>query len=146
MSENANIRGSIKLDNLIETGCFTSIDDFLKRLPDMLTVEIPADVTNVTIGSTQPNSDQLNNLWIKKDNSGSFVGLFLFAQGGWNQVYPVPQELHLVYGDSTVIPTGYQLASDDVNISPTQLAFLQLMWHSNGGGGYDIFHISYAGF
>ena len=137
------IRGAIKLDNFMEGLCFESFDAFIKALPSMLTVELPAGITNVTSSSQQPGDDERDHLWVRLDGSGSFLGLFVYAQGAWQQVYPPPNVLYLVYGDSRVIPTGYQLASDSPNLTSAQITALKGSWLIGGTSPvwYSLFHV-----
>lgn len=142
------IRGTISLDGFLDGRCFKSWDEFVKALPSMLTVEIPADSTNVSVGNVQPTDDQRDNLWVRKDNSGSFIGLYVYSQGAWQQVYPPPLSLSLIVGDSRVVPIGYQLASDSSLIDATMLAALQKLWVVGGVGPpvwYKMFHVMYVG-
>lgn len=142
------IRGAIKLDNFLEGKCFTSWSDFISDLPNMLSVEIPTGITNVNIGNLQPSSSELDHLWIKTDGSGSFIGMFIYTTGSWRQIYPAPNQLFLMYGNSTSIPAGYTLASADPNISAAELANLQKVWTvlSTSPTVYSVFHVTYTGF
>lgn len=142
------VRGAIRLDNFVEGKCFTSWAEFLQELPNLLTVELPTGITNVTIGINQPTSSELGNLWIKTDGSGSFVGLFLYMQGAWQQIYPAPNQLFLMYGDSRSVPAGYTLASADPNISALMLSNLQKIWTIGGTTPtwYSVYHATYTGF
>ena len=142
------ITGALKLNNFMEGKCFTSWADFIAAVPSMFSVEVPSNITNVSIGNQQPTSSELDHLWIKQDPSGSFIGLFLYAQGAWQQVYPVPNQIFLVYGDSRNIDPGFTLASDDTNLSAAQIQTLQKIWHIGGTSPtwYSIFHVTYTGF
>lgn len=142
------IRSAVKLDGLIEGKCFTSWEEFLSELPKMLIVEIPTGITNVTVGNAQPSSSELDHLWVKTDGAGSFIGLFIYATGSWRQIYPVPNQIFLMYGDSSNIPDGYRLASEDPNISAAMLANLQKVWSilTTSPTTYSVFHVTYAGF
>ena len=142
------IRGAIKLDSFIQGRCFTSWEDFIKQLPTLLAIELPPDITNITIGNQQPTDDQRDNLWIRKDNSGSFLGFYLYAQGAWQQIFPVPNEIFLIYGDSRAVPAGYQLASNSSQLTVNQVTVLKKLWHLGGTSPdwYDMFHVTYIGF
>lgn len=142
------IRGAIKLDNFVEGKCFTSWEDFIKAFPQMMTVEVPKNITNVTLGPTAPSSSDLDNLWVKTDSGGNFVGLYIFSGGAWNQIYPAPQQLIFMYGDSRAVPPGYQLAVDNPNITATQLQDMQKIWSIGGTSPtwFTTFHCVYVGF
>jgi hypothetical protein len=147
-TSNDVLRGTVKLDGFLEGCCFTSWDDFVKKLPSLLAIEIPSNVTNVTIGNTQPTDDERDNLWIRKDNSGSFLGMFIYSQGTWQQIYPPPLSAILMLGDSRVIPAGYQLASDVTFVDAATLTALQSLWVIGGTSPtwYKMFHVFYTGF
>jgi hypothetical protein len=142
------VRGAIYLDSFLEGKCFKSWDEFVQALPSMLAVEVPASVSNVSVGNTQPNDDERDNLWVRKDNSGSFMGLFVYSQGAWQQIYPPPNAASLVLGDSRNVPAGYILASDASFVDVNTLAKLMTMWEVGGLGPpvwYKMFHIFYVG-
>lgn len=143
------IRGAIKLDGFTEGVCFKSWDDFLATLPSLLAIEIPDDITNVTIGNTQPTDDQRDNLWIRKDSAGVFMGFYLYASGAWQKIWPVDGELIMIVGDSRTPPTGFTTATNLSSLTAAQKAFLQSRWHIVPGSSptyYDIFEVSYTGF
>lgn len=142
------IRGAVKLDGFIEEKCFKSWAEFITALPSMLALEIPDSITNVTVGNTQPTDDQRDNLWIRKDSSGSFVGFYLYAQGTWQKIFPADGELTWVSGDSRVIAPGYTLATNLTDLTAAQKAFLTARWHIGGTSPtwYDIFEVRYTGF
>lgn len=142
------IRGALKLDNFLEGKCFESWDDFVKAIPNMFTIEVPGSITNVTVGNEQPTDDERDNLWIRKDTSGSFMGLYLYAQGAWQQIYPLPHQLFRITGDSRHPPVGFTLATDDTNLSSSIRAFLPGTWHVGGTTPtwYDVFEVTYTGF
>lgn len=148
-SENDLIRGAVKLDTFIEDKCFTSWKEFIAALPGMLTVEIPASITNVNVGNQQPSDSERDNLWIRKDNAGSFLGIYLYASGSWKKIYPVPGEFNIIFGDSRTPPDGYTLTDDLSSLTSSQKAVLRKVWHVGGTSPstwYDIFTVQYTGF
>lgn len=143
------IRGAIKIDNFLQDKCFTSWKDFVLALPQMLTVEVPTSVTNVTVGTVQPGDDEKDNLWIRRDNSGSFLGMYIFAAGSWKQIFPVPNEIFYVYGDSRQPPPGYSFVEDVTTFSVDELNKMRLIWHVGGTvptTWYSTYHCVYVGF
>lgn len=142
------LRGAIKIDNFLEGKCFTSWKDFVLALPQMLSVEVPTSVTNVTVGTVQPGDDEKDNLWIRRDNSGSFLGMYTFAAGSWKQIFPVPNEIFYVYGDSRNPPAGYSFVEDVTTFSADELTKMRQIWHLGGSSPtwYSTFHIVYVGF
>lgn len=144
------IRGAIKIDGLLEAQCFTSWEDFVKSLPNLLSVEVPVSVTNVTIGNLQPSEDERDHLWFRKDASGSFVGLYLYAQGAWRKIFPVDGEIVWVYGDSRVPPAGYTVIdTGDAYITAAVVTHLKQFYSETTVGGstfYKYYAARYSGF
>jgi len=141
--------GSLKLLGKLDCNCFTSWQDFIKAIPSMFAVEIPPDITNVTLSNNQPDADQQDHVWFKLNSAGNFVGIFLYITGSWRQVYPVPNQIFQVFGDSRVPPTGYILVdSSNPNFTAAEVAALQANWvpHPTEPGVYTIFNVTYAGF
>lgn len=153
-NEDINVKGSIKINDLPDLGCFTSFEELLKALPTFLTVEIPNTITNVIISNVQPLDDQRDALWIRRNNAGSFVGLYIYASGTWRQIFPVgggntgTVQLFRVKGDSRHIPEGYTLADEDnPSITANEASFLKTMWlKAPGQDYYVIFQVTYTGF
>ena len=142
------IRGALKLDNFMENKCFSSWEDFVKAFPSMFSVEVPPDITNVSIGAAEPSATDRDHLWIKLDGAGSFVGLYIYAQGAWQKIYPLSNQLFFMYGDSRSLPAGYTLAANDPNISASQLTQMQKIWTLGGTSPswWTTFHVTYTGF
>ena len=142
------VLGALKLTGIVDAQCYKSFKEFVTAIPDLFSVEIPNNITNVTVGNEQPSASERDHLWVKTSGSGSFIGLFLYAQGAWNQIYPVPQGIFRMYGDSRAVPDGYLLASDDPNISSAMLAEMQKTWVTGGTSPtwYTLFQVTYIGF
>ena len=123
------ISGSLKLADLPDLFCFTSWPEFLKALPDLLTVEIPAGLTNVVITNVQPNDTQRDFVWFRMSNGGSFIGIYLFSAGKWTQFFPVPLAIyHVAGGDSRTPPDGYILTEDASYLTANERAKIRETW------------------
>lgn len=83
------VNAELVVKNIPEQACFTNFVDFVKALPQYLGVEVPASVTNVVVSNIQPSSSQTTSLWIRLDNSGSFIGIYVFSGGTWRNIYPI---------------------------------------------------------
>lgn len=143
------IRGVLKLDGFIEGKYFTSWQDFVQSIPDLFSVEVPNNITNVTIGSTEPSSSERDNMWFKENSAGSPVGIFIYSGGAWKQFLPVPNEIHLIYGDSRTPPFGYTVVTDSPVFSPAQVAEMQKVWSVGGTTPtpwWTVFHVVWTGF
>lgn len=142
------ISGAIKLSGLMEGKCFTSWQEFVQALPSMLTIEVPSSISNVTVGNIQPAADELDHLWIRKDSSGSFVGLYVFSLGKWRQVYPVDGEVIWMNGDSRLIPDGYVLIDTGTSgFTQDVINHIKNMYKLDNTGVYYVyFAVTYVGF
>jgi len=142
------IRGMLKLNGLIDCEFYTSWQDFVAAIPKLFAVEIPNNITNVTIGDQQPSDSERDHLWFRTDSSGAFAGLYMFAQCVWQKIYPVPNQLFFMWGDSRILPPGYTLADADPNINSTELQDMQRIWSVGGTNPtwYSTFHVTYTGF
>lgn len=145
------IQGALKLVGLSDQECFKSWEEFVTAIPELFAVEVPNNITNVTLSTAQPTDSERDYLWIKLDGSGSFVGMLIYAQGGWKQIYPIPEpvlEIHHVVGDSRNLPPGFILASADPRVTATQLTKLKTDWLVGGTSPtwYSIFDMTYVGF
>lgn len=141
------ILGALKLVGKVDCQCFTSIPDFLKAFPKLFAVEVPASITNVIVSVNQPDDSQHDSVWFRIDAAGSFVGIFIYATGDWRQVWPTPQGVFRMYGNSSVVPPGYQLIdASNPHFTAAEVAAIQATWYTPGGGYYTIFDVTYEGF
>ncbi len=83
------VRGELVVENIPENACFTSFVELLKALPQYLGVLIPDTITNVIVSNVQPSSSQTTSVWFRLSNSGSFLGIYIFNQGAWHNIYPI---------------------------------------------------------
>lgn len=107
------VEGSLKIKGLPDLACFTSMLDFLKALPTYYGIEIPNSITNVIVSNVEPLDTQRDFIWFRRSNSGSFLGIYLYASGSWKQAFPAPQQIFWMYGDSRDVPDGYLLVGPD---------------------------------
>lgn len=146
-------RGNIVLTGLPDTKCFTSWQDFIAALPDLLGVEIPvSSITNVVVSNIQPSSSQTNSIWFRVSNAGSFIGIYVFADGAWQQIYPVNVDTPVVtnqifwfFGDSTQPSPGWENTQDFTGLSVAVKANLFAQWE-NEAGTYTYYSAVYVGF
>lgn len=135
--------GAVKIVGLPEGCYFESFEELLKSLCKYLAIEIPDTITNVVIGNVQPADSQRDHLWFRKDNSGTFVGLYIYTGGQWLKVFPVPGQIFRLYGDSASIPTGFTLAdTSNPNLTAAMAAALMAQWYTDGSGTYQIFDVT----
>lgn len=144
-----SIVGSIKVIDVPDDATLTTVKDLLVSLERFLAVEIDAEqITNVYVGNQEPDTTDRQVIWVRMDNSGNFVGLFVFIQGTWLQMLPPPNGIFRVFGRSDELPPGYALADENiVGISHTMDAALKGTWYPSAplDGIYFIFDVVYVG-
>jgi len=147
------VRGAIVIDNFPEGCCYKSFEEFIKALPSWLAVQIPPNISNVTIGANQPSEAERGNLWVKVGSGSIFAGLYLFTGGSWTQIYPIPNQIFRVYGDSRTPPDGFSLA--DSFVTSAAATWMRSTWHVGGTisnppvpavDWYDVFDVVYTGY
>lgn len=143
-------QGSVKIVGLPDLACFETVQQWAAALASQLAIEIPDTITNVVIGNSEPINSQTTALWIRRDNSGTFVGLYIYSSGAWVQIYPVPLPLvqfTWVTGSSLDIPTGYARADTYPTLTPAQVTFYQNRWNPDPGnpGEYLDFEVYFTG-
>ena len=146
-------RANIVLTGLPDTKCFTSWQDFLQELPNFLGVEISASsITNVIVSNVQPTSSQTNSIWFRTSNDGSFIGIYVFSQGAWQNIYPInvdspvtTNQIFWFFGDSTQPPAGFTNTNDYTGLSAAVQAALAAMW-VNETGVFTYYSAVFTGF
>lgn len=107
MSDDCNLTAEIKLVDLPDSLCFSTLQELIEALPKHLVACIPANITNVTVGTTQPTDSA--DVWFRYDSGGRFIGIWVFSAGNWVQFAPTPNGVFWMYGDSGDLPEGYIL-------------------------------------
>lgn len=83
--------GLIKVLNVPQEFCFQgTAAEIVQQLANVLAVELPASITNVWVGPTEPPDTQNWALWVARNNAGTFVGLRVVSDGVWLQVVDPP--------------------------------------------------------
>lgn len=143
-----SVLAPLKLQGLPDLACFKCFEDLLQALPSYLFAEIPITITNIVFSSTQPLDTQRDYIWFRRDNSGGFLGIYLYVGGQWQQIYPTPNGIFRMYGDSRDIPPGYLLAdADNPNLTAAMATHLETQWLLDPTlTYYVIFDVTYEGF
>lgn len=129
-NDSITVRGALKINNIPELACFTTFVDLLKALPDYFSVEVPKTITNVVVSNAQPSDSELGNLWVRTDNAGVIIGLYVFSSGAWVQVSPAPNEIIRMFGNSTNVPAGYRLiATGHPSFTGAEITAIQASWY-----------------
>lgn len=83
------MKASLVTQNIPENACFENFRQLLEALPQYLAVQIPASITNVIVSNVQPSSSQTTSIWFRVSNAGGFMGIYVFSQGNWHNIYPI---------------------------------------------------------
>lgn len=129
MSNESNAQlAEVHVKGLIDDTCFSSFQEFILALPQYLQVLIPSTVTNVSVSNIQPLDTQRDYVWFRRSNGGVFIGIYVYSEGGWIQVFPVPGSVTRVAGgDSRNPPDGY-ISAEDANLPSDQINHLMASW------------------
>jgi len=148
MSKESNVVSApIAIKGDPTTACFTTVGDFIEALPNFLVAEIPTSITNVIISNIQPLDSQRMTVWFRLNNAGTFIGIYVFSDGTWIQMFPPPQGLFWMYGDSRDVPKGYILADENNGALPPGLGLkLKTTWILDPTGTFYIaFETTFVG-
>lgn len=147
MATQTSIKGAIKVNGVPAAACFNNFAELLNSLGTYLTVEIPNQTfSNVVISVSQPGQADRDKIWWRISNSGSFVGLYFFSNGNWEQVIPAPQQIFWLYGSSDNPPAGYSFDLVQTVFSPADYAQVIAMAVPNGGPApYHYYPAIYVG-
>lgn len=154
MPSSANlVRAAIVLLGLKDSNCFTSMQEFIEALPELIGVEIPDDITNVVVSNIQPSDSQTTDVWFRLTNGGSFVSINVFSQGQWHPIYPVnvatsPEptlQIFWLQGDSSNPPPGFQNTNDAPGVDPAIATALAALWIT-GAGSTEYYSACFTGF
>ena len=143
-----NITGAVKVIDVPDDACLTTVRDLLLSLQKYLAVEFGVErITNVAVSSDEPGDMDRDMVWFRLDNAGNFLGIFVFVQGSWVQMFPPPGALYKIVGDSASPPDGYALVTNLLpQFTDAMVAKLQQEWvPAPNGIDYRIFHVVYVG-
>src|SRR5688572_3521784 len=109
MATQSSIIGAVKIKGVPEEACFTDFTDLLNQLGNYLVVDIPnQSFSNIVISVAQPGQADKDKIWARIGSNGNFLGFYVYANNVWNQVFPTPNQIFWLYGDSTDVPAGYK--------------------------------------
>lgn len=141
------VTGAIKFIDVPNDFCITTITELVKFIQKHGAVEFSAsEITNVYVGTSQPTD--ISVVWFQISPSGNFIGVYVYAQSQWIAVFPPPNQVIRMYGNSSSIPTGYELiTSTTPGFSAAMATFLQGQWMPNPSDAteYLIFDVVYTG-
>lgn len=76
--------GLVKVLSLPETFCFTgTAGDILIQIANALAVDLPDSISNVIVSASEPVDTQNTAIWVRTDNSGTFIDLYVVSVGQW---------------------------------------------------------------
>lgn len=108
------IQGAVKVLDLPDISCFTNIQEWAQALANNLVVEIDNNaLSGVVVSVSQPDASDVDKLWIRRSNSGTIIGGYVYSGGKWVQLFPAPNQIFWLgpssdYPNSATPPPGYQ--------------------------------------
>lgn len=130
------VSAPIGIINLPDNLCVSSLKDFLVQLPQWIVALIPTSITNVVVGNVQPLDSQRDSLWLRQNNSGIFIGFYVFSGGTWVQIFPMPNQIFPRWRattDPTAPPTGYTRIDNVAGVPAAVVTQLQTQWVVDAG-------------
>lgn len=140
------ITGAIKFVDVPNDFCITNVTDLIKFIEKNGKIEFDASqVTNVVVSVDQPTDTTV--IWYKLSPSGNFIGIFVYIQSAWQQLFPVPNAVYRVYGNSTDLDPGFALITTSTpGFTAEMVTFLQTQWYQGPSDSfYSIFDVVYVG-
>lgn len=130
----------VQIKGLVDETCFSSFQEFIQAIPSFLQVLVPRTVTNVTVSNVQPLDTQRDYVWFRRSNGGVFMGIYVYSEGTWRQVFPVPDGVtRIAGGDSRNPPDGY-ISVEDSNLPSDQIAHLMTSWLLDPTGSFYVIY------
>ena len=145
---NSDLQVKLRVLNLPQNFCFQGdAAQILQQIAASLVGQLPMGASNVVIGNSEPTDPAVTALWLRTNNSGAFVGIYVFDSGSWVQIYPVPGQLTWVYrnpGSSTDVPEGFIRADQDPLIDGDIITFLTATWmpDPDSPGNYLVYQVT----
>lgn len=143
------LKGAVKLNGLADRECFTSWKDFLSRLPDLLSIEVPQGIGGVISSHQPPSEDDRDKLWVRRDTNGNFLGLYTFQDGNWQPFFDMAVgEVRWLVGDSANPPAGFVFIDEGDAVIPSNVvASLKAQYVPNSlGPGFSFYAVRFEGF
>lgn len=99
-----SVLGALKSTGVPQNACYESFAQLLKDLPNWLTVEVPATISNVVVSVTEPGEDSKGKVWYRISGTGAFVAQYLFFNGSWKRLYSyAPGQVIWMSGNSSQV-------------------------------------------
>lgn len=141
--------GGLVVNDLPDRACVNTLKEFIELLPQYLSVDVPASVSNVVIGTNNPGSDDVGKLLLRVSNNGIILGLYAFQGGAWNKINTGPDgEVTWISGDSDNPPPGYVAIVPGSEQLPNAVVthLVSLSVPKGSGPGYQYYAAVYVGF
>jgi hypothetical protein len=115
--------GLVKVLDVPQNFCFRgTAGDILQQIAAALAVQIPSTITNVEVGNEEPVDIQNIAIWVRQDNAGNFIGLYVVDGGkwvpasyNWKDFDPDPQST-MTLTDKVIYNARYCINSASVSI------------------------------
>jgi hypothetical protein len=148
------LKGNLDIKKLPADLCYGLPTEFVKKLQDILEPNILVNPGNkfVVVGHATPAPEDKGKLWIRTSRSGIFQGYFFYQDSAWERIHNYrPDEVIWMYGDSRVIPEGFQLIDSSSNITSDIVDFIVKQYLKDQGASspevtvYNYFAVRYLG-
>lgn len=104
---NEDLRLTLRVDKLPLDDCYPTPADFVKGLPEFLSVLVSGGVGDVIVSPSQPSNDYADKFWMRIDNNRNYIGLFSLKNGEWVQIFDAtPGEVRW-FSSSITLPDGW---------------------------------------
>lgn len=143
------VASALKVIALPERACFTTWQEFIESIPRFIGVEVPDSVSGVVVSSTPPGEGSRDKIWFRRDNNGSFLGIYAFQNGAWRPLYQfAPGQVIWMVGDSDNPPEGFTVivAGDPTMPNSTALGIMAQYIPNPIGPGFNYFAVRYSGY
>lgn len=144
---NSVVLGALKVQGVPERASISTWEELIKSIPTFIGVELPTGISNVIVGNTQPQEEDRDKLWIRRDNNGTFIGFYAFCSGKWSPVYAIPDDgVYWFTGDSSNVRDGFVLIDTGDPVIPSYLvqALKAKYIPQSSGPGYAYFACRYV--
>lgn len=142
--------GTLKLIGNPEGQCtnFQSFAELLSAIANNIGVDVNnQSFSNLVISNVQPGAADRDKVWWRLSNSGTFVGIYTYANNVWNQVYPAPQQIFWLYGSSDTPPAGFSFdLVQTVFSAPDYTQLIALAVPNGGVPPFSYYPALYVGF
>lgn len=142
------VKGIVKVANIPERASFRTWDEFIRALPNFLTLELPASVSGIVVGNEEPATGDTDKLWLRRVPDGTVLGLYAFQAGNWERLHLAESnEIRWFFGTSLEPPKGWiTIEEDDGVLDSATRAAIRALFVPNGSGAFSYYAARFVGY